>query len=198
MIDFSKKQTFVLTGRSGCGKGTQAELLKQYLHTHDPETPVIYLETGQRFRKFIKGDSYAERLSFAVHKKNDRQPDFLATWMWSHILIDELTGNEHLIIDGTPRSLPEAKILDTALDFFMRDSVYIIHPHITREEAERRLTERKRGDDSVDGIRKRLDWFDQDVEPALDYYRSHLVRTLIEVDGSEPIEQVHEKIVNSL
>ena len=198
MIDFSQKQTFVLTGRSGCGKGTQADLLKEYLHKHDPDTPGMYVETGERFRNFIKGDSYAQRLSYAIYEQDARQPDFLAVWMWSHILVEELKGSEHLIIDGTPRSLAEAEILDTALDFFLRKSVYVIHPNISREEAERRLSERKRGDDDGEGVKKRLDWFESDVAPALDYYRSHPVRNFVEVNGEQSIEKVHEDIVTAL
>ena len=119
--------------------------------------------------------------------------------MWSHIMIEQFKGNEHVVIDGTPRSLPEAKILDTALAFFLRDNVHIIHPRISREEAEKRLKSRGRIDDETDdAIKRRLDWFEADVEPAIDYYRTHKKHQYIEVDGEQTPEQIHQDIVETL
>ncbi|MCI5108739.1 MAG: nucleoside monophosphate kinase [Candidatus Pacebacteria bacterium] len=198
MLDFSKKHTFIFIGRSGCGKGTQVELLQEYIKKND-DSKIMYLETGHKFREFIQGDSFAQRLSSEIYKKSERQPDFLAVWMWSHIVVEELTGEEHLIIDGTPRSLSEAKILDTALDFFGRESVYAIHPHISRDEAERRLTERGRSDDvTKDGIKSRLDWFESDVVPAIEYYKESNKHKYIEVDGEKTIEEVYKDILEAL
>src|SRR3989344_8107590 len=114
MIDLAQKQTFIFIGRSGCGKGTQAELLQEYVKKYIPDVPFLYVETGEKFRNFIKGQTFASKMSFDVYTKNDRQPDFLATYMWTHILIEDFKGHEHLMFDGAPRSLTEAKVLDTA------------------------------------------------------------------------------------
>lgn len=198
MLDFSKKHTFIFIGRSGCGKGTQAELLQKYIKDNEGGE-IMYLETGHRFREFVKGDSFAQRLSNDIYENNTRQPDFLAVWMWSHLMVEQMTGEEHLIIDGTPRSISEAKVLDTALEFFKRDSVYIIHPHISREEAERRLTDRGRADDVAGGgIKSRLDWFESDVVPAILYYKESNLHKYVEVDGELDVEGVHKAIIDSL
>ena len=52
-----KLQTFIFIGRSGCGKGTQVALLQKYIKTQDYKRPILYIETGERFRQFIKEPS---------------------------------------------------------------------------------------------------------------------------------------------
>src|SRR4051812_13328117 len=99
-------QTFILIGRSGCGKGTQAKLLQEHIEKHDEsKRSIYYLETGSNFREFFKGKTYSNQLAREIYEKDDRQPDFLAIWMWSNFFIKDLKGDEHLISDGTSRSL---------------------------------------------------------------------------------------------
>jgi adenylate kinase family enzyme len=47
-------KTFLFFGKSGCGKGTQAKLLLDYLHTIDPSRQVEYIETGSKLRDFSR------------------------------------------------------------------------------------------------------------------------------------------------
>ena len=118
-------QTFIFIGRSGCGKGTQVTLLQEYIRKQDQMRYVFYIETGERFRQFIKEHSLSSRLAAGIYKTGDRQPDFIAVWMWSHLLVERMTGEEHVIFDGTPRSLQEAQIVDTAITFYNRQ-----RPHV--------------------------------------------------------------------
>ena len=115
-MSFMSPQTFIFIGRSGCGKGTQAELLLKLLKEKDPNSEIFYLETGANFREFVKGEKYSNKLSAEIMKKGDRQPDFLAVWMWSHVLLDKFKGTEHLFFDGITRSLSEAMAFTTALE----------------------------------------------------------------------------------
>ncbi len=107
----SNPQTFIFIGRSGCGKGTQADLLKEYLEKNRSNS-VFYLESGARFREFISQNSFTANLSREIMKSGGLQPAFLAIHIWSHIMIEQMNEGKHLIIDGTPRLLDEAKILD--------------------------------------------------------------------------------------
>ena len=69
-------QTFIFIGRSGCGKGTQSELLHKYLDEHDKEEHLIfYLETGARFRDFIAKDNFTSKLAKKVseHKESGKR-----------------------------------------------------------------------------------------------------------------------------
>ena len=51
-------QTFIFIGRSGCGKGTQVTLLQEHIKKQDHKRHILfYIETGERFRQFIKEHS---------------------------------------------------------------------------------------------------------------------------------------------
>lgn len=191
-------QTFVFMGRSGCGKGTQAKLLMEQLAQTQPEHSVYYLETGQKFRDFLNAPYHASSLAKQIMDTGERQPDFLAIYMWSHLLVENMKGDEHLVLDGTPRSLIEAQALGTALTFFDRSDARIIHINISRQEAETRLRARGRGDDAENGIQKRLDWFDRDVVPAIEYYRTHPEYHFYEINGEQSVEAVQAELLRAI
>ncbi len=193
------KETFIFIGASGSGKGTQVALLAEELKRRDGTTPIFNLQPGQYFREFVKGDSYAAQVAREANTRGDRQPDFLAMWLWSDVFVKNLTGNEHLIIDGSPRSLNEAENLDIAMKFFKRTEPIVIYIRVSPEWAMEHLLirakESGRTDDTEEGIRKRLAWFDRDVVPAINYYRRDRDYEFLEVDGERPIEEVHREII---
>jgi adenylate kinase len=163
-----KLQTFIFIGRSGCGKGTQVALLQEYIKKQDHQRHIFYIETGERFRQFIKEDSLSSRWAAEIYKAGNRQPDFIAVWMWSHLLVDKMTGEEHVIFDGTPRSFHEAQIIDTAINFYNRQRPHVIYLNISRETSKARMIARRRMDDiNEEEIERRLNWFESDVLPAL-------------------------------
>lgn len=191
----SSLQTFIFIGRSGSGKGTQADLLIKDFAERGQES--FYIQTGDQFRKFLTSDSYSAQMAKMRSVAGTRQPDFMAIYMWAEVLIKEFKGgNLHLIFDGTPRSLVEAQALDTALDFYGRELVHVIALHVSHDCATSRLTKRGRNDDDEIGIKKRLAWYEKDVVPALDYYRTNSRYQLVEIDGERPIEDVHAEISN--
>ena len=113
MTNITKPETFIFIVPSGCGKGTQAELLITYLKENDPNRGIFYLETGEKIRSFMSGDKYSNKLSKKLYEDGKLQPEFLAVWVWADILIENLKGDENLVVDGTPRKLREAKVFDT-------------------------------------------------------------------------------------
>lgn len=188
--------TVIFVGRSGCGKGTQADLFKSRVHKIDGAHPILYVETGESFRYFIRGTSFSSRLSKEMYEKDERQPNFLACWMWASRLIEELDQDMHLVFDGAPRARAEAELLTTALRFYKREAPVVIHLAVSREWSEERLLSRGRSDDrTLAKIDKRLDWFDTDVVPALEYFRKEPYYRFLEVDGEQPIEKVHADII---
>lgn len=189
--------TIIFIGRSGCGKGTQADLLKNRIKKFDPnDRQILYVETGEHFRNFVRGQSFSSRLSRAAYEKDERQPDFLACYMWSNMLLEELDENMHLVIDGAPRALDEAQILTSALTFYSREKPAVIYLNVSRKWSEERLLSRHRGDDaSLSRIDKRLDWFDKDVMPAVEYFKNNDYYRFFDINGEQSIEQVHAEIV---
>ena len=193
-----KTYNFIFSGRSGCGKGTQAGLIKEYLKEKlHSEKPVLYVETGHKFRDYIEGTSFSSRRSKILMEDGKFQPNFLAIHMWSSVFTEQLTGNEHIIIDGTPRTKQEAEILETAMEFYDIDPIYFVYLNVSRDWARERLLSRGRADDTAGKvIERRLDSFEKKVLPAVDYYRLAESRySFIEVNGENSVEEVHRDIV---
>ncbi|HEY4476931.1 MAG TPA: nucleoside monophosphate kinase [Candidatus Paceibacterota bacterium] len=187
-------QTFVFIGRSGSGKGTQAKLLiNRFVARGDK---VFYVETGEQFRSFLTEDTYSSQLAKQVSLAGNRQPDFMAIYMWANLLVNRFGhALAHLFFDGSPRSLVEAQAMDTAFNFYQRDLVHVVALHVSHTCATDRLTKRGRSDDDEVGVKKRLAWYEQDVVPALDYYRTNPRYRLVEIDGERLIEEVHADIL---
>ena len=189
--------TIIFIGRSGCGKGTQASRLMDRMNSHDLEKrPILYVETGDKFRQFIRQDTFSAHLSNKIYEKGTLQPTFLACLMWGDVLMEELKENMHLVFDGAPRSLAEAEVLDTALSFYKRKMTTVIHINVIRKWSEERLLARGRLDDTtLAKINKRLDWYETDVYPAIEFYKNNKEYNFIEVNGEETIEKVYGEIV---
>lgn len=191
--------TNIFIGRSGCGKGTQIEKLTQFLKENLPEQEIFHLESGNRFRNLIKGDLYTSKLAKEIYEEGELQPEFLSIYVWAGELAENLKENQHLFIDGTPRRLAEAKVLESVFDFYNRDKVNIIYLNVSKDWAVKRMKERGRSDDIEESdVENRMNWFNDEVVPVLDYYRGHKVHNFIEVNGEQEIEKVHQDILKAL
>lgn len=193
--------TIIFIGRSGSGKGTQAQLLIDYFRSQTPPQPVIYIETGRLVRQFMAGESWTQERVRTVVNSGGFLPAFLAARNWTNFLIEEYQGHEHLLVDGTPRTRLEAEAFDEALQFYGRQDrprATILLLAVTAEEITTRLLKRARQDDTPAGIQSRLAEFDKKVLPVLDYYRANPDYQLIEIDGNRSIEAIHQDILERL
>jgi len=192
-------QTIIFIGRSGAGKGTQSNHLNTFLGGQSKEVSVLYIETGAYFRKYTQEAGYTWDRARTFGETGKRQPEFLAIWMWAQALIDNVCGKEHLVVDGMPRSLLEAKILDTALSFYGRENPTVVFLNVSRTWAEDHLRGRGRPDDvKADVVARRLSWYDEDVEPAVLYYRNNPTYRFLEINGEQTPEEVFNDIVKGL
>ncbi len=192
-------QTAILIGPSGCGKGTQAKLLKEYLEKNDTEHPTHYFQTGEKFREFMQGDTYTQRKIKEVLSEGGLAPGFLPIWVWGSLFIEGITGDDHIITDGFPRRAEESPILHTALEFYERKNPTVIVLDLSDEVIVERLVEgRKRFDDTLEKVRERLIWFRRDVSLAIKFFEEHPYYTVVHLDGSKTIEEVHTDTIVAL
>ena len=196
-------RTFIFIGRYGSGKGTQAKLLIESLKKLDPERKVLYIETGAEFRKFIgRKGNYTAGLTEKVVDSGGLMPEFMPINIWSNSLIENYTGNEHLVFDGTPRKLLEAEILDSVFTFYGMEKPSVIFLTLDHAESAKRLILRSakagRADDSAEAVLKRKTAFEKDVNPVIEWYRTNPHIRFLEVNGEGSIEEVHENILKAL
>lgn len=191
-------QTYIFIGRSGSGKGTQASLLIEYLKKQTPEQEVFHIETGKEFKTLREGKTYTHSLINEKYNSGGLMPEFLAIWIWSNFFVQNLKGNEHVIMDGVARRFREAEILDSAFKFYKRPKPTIVYINVSVEWAFERLMARKRVDDKTEEIKNRLSWFDSEVSKSIDFYKNNLDYYFLDINGEQTIEKVQEEIISKM
>ena len=189
-------QAFVFFGRSGCGKGTQAKLLSDYLKEKGKD--VLYVETGSTFRRLAEEKNLTGNNIQDILKNGYLIPVFLPIWIWTDLLIKNFTGKEDIILDGVCRRKEEAVALDSAFGFYKIDKPNIILMNVSKEWSYDRMMGRKRSDDTPEKIQNRLDWYEKDVVPSIAYFRETPGHNFIEINGEQTVEKVHEDIIKAM
>lgn len=190
--------TFIFAGPSGSGKGTQVDLLKTYLTEKSPEVPQYSSYTGDGFRNLMNGTTLTSHLVKEVQNAGELQPEFLAIYLWADNLVKNITGKEHLFIDGSPRKPAEAIVLDSAMQFFKREPIHLIDVQVSDAETKRRLLARARHDDTEEGIDRRLAWYKTEVVPAIEYLKKQPQYRFHDINGEQTPEEVHTDIIKAL
>ncbi len=191
------QQTFIFFGRSGSGKGTQADMLKKYLEAKKGLEP-IYIETGQKFRNFIDQSNYSAQMTKEVMSQGGLLPDFLPIWIWTTDLVNKFDGKRDLILDGLCRRPDEAPVLDSAIKFYKLSKPIVFYIKTSNEWSFDRLKSRGRSDDSDEYIRSRLKWFDWNVVPAMAYFYDNKDYDFFEINGEQSIEDVQKEIISKI
>lgn len=182
---------FTFIGRSGCGKGTQAQLL----HGRFPKT--VYISTGDLMRQLAQQPTDAGLRIKRILDEGGLPFDDIATTLWMREIAFTVKPDQGIIADGFPRRLNEAQNLDRFLDWLGRkDYTKVLLVDVSREEASRRLKLRAREDDSDEAINNRLDFYEEGVVPALEYYRQ--AGRLIKINGEQSVEKVFQEILQKI
>lgn len=188
---------YLLYGKSGCGKGTQAQLLKERLESQG--RTVIYVETGKLFRSFSESNNgFMGDHVRSVIDAGKLMPAFFPVYLWSRAIVEGYTGTEDIILDGVARRIEEASIVDSALDFLEIQNRYVLHINVSDEWVFDHMGKRDRADDTQEGMQKRLSWFTENVVPVIDYFARNEKYVSLTINGEQTIEQVAEDIKHVL
>jgi len=194
-----KPNTVIFIGPQGSGKGTQIEKLTNVLKEKDPIRRVVDIQTGRRFRSLAaKHETFAERKIADTLDMGALQPDFLTYILWGQAMLDQLDQISHLLMDGFPRTLAQAEVLEEAFTFYERHDLQIINLDTPEEVVRKRMLERARTDDSEESIETRLRLYREDTLPVLTYYRRRPNTTVHNLNGVDSIDGVHQQILKAL
>jgi adenylate kinase family enzyme len=72
----NKKKTIIFIGNSGCGKGTQANLIEEKIKKMNEK--VVHIELGSEFRNFISMTTDTAKNAQEISENGGLQPEFLA------------------------------------------------------------------------------------------------------------------------
>jgi adenylate kinase family enzyme len=188
----------ILVGRSGSGKGTQGEFIKNFLEKNFSGTPLHYLSTGEEMRRIMKQGNYTAKLSRLAMETGKLQPMFFSVYVWSKYLMEYFSEGDNIIFDGVPRRPEEAQILHSAVKFYGWEKPVVINIDVSEEECIKRMTERKREDDNTDNYKKKMEWYKMEVEPMLEWYSESNLYTYVKINGEDTVENISSHIEHFL
>jgi adenylate kinase len=188
----------ILLGPPGAGKGTQAQRLAA---THG----LVQLSTGDMLRAAVEAGTAVGLRAKQIMARGELVPDDAVVSIVSD-RIAQPDARNGFILDGFPRTVPQARALDKLLEEkgLRLDAVIELEVDegILLERIERRIAqmkargERPRPDDNPDVLRRRLAAYRDQTAPLIAYYRGEGV--LRSVDGMAAIEDVAAAIANAL
>jgi adenylate kinase len=187
----------LLLGPQGSGKGTQAKLISR---TYG----IPQIATGDMIREMKELDTPLGREVKAVYDAGELVNDELMIRLIEGRLDrgDTLPG---FVLDGFPRTMAQAEALDALLAGLGRGLDVVLEFQVADRQTLldrmlKRAAEENRSDDTPEAIRRRLELYDQQTAPLVEYYRStrgnvvgiHAGRTVDEVFAEirETLDQV--------
>lgn len=178
----------ILLGSPGAGKGTQATFLAE-------KFKIPHISTGEILRQAI-----ARKTSIGIRARSyleagELVPDLLITALIRERLAKQDTLNGW-ILDGFPRTLAQARALDSILLVLGQEYPFVVNLNVNTESLIRRMLQRGRQDDTETTIRRRLEIYHERTTPLINLYRSR--HCLIQIDGNQSVAEVASSLEKAL
>ena len=182
----------VLLGAPGSGKGTQAARLKEHLQ-------VPHVSTGDLLRAEVAAGSKLGLAAKEVMARGELVSDEILLGM----LEDRFSRPDTrggFILDGYPRNLAQADALDGLLQRIGQPMDYAVQLEVAQDLLVERIAGRAkqegRADDAPEAVRKRLQVYDEQTAPVIEFYRQHGQLTV--VDGVGSLDEVFTRILEAI
>lgn len=169
-----KFRTLLLFGAPGSGKGTQGKILGTIPN-------FFHCSCGDVFRN-LTIDSKLGRIFVEYSSKGQLVPDESTIDLWRQNIQAQTTlgrfnpEKDTLLLDGIPRNPHQAEMLNDTLD--VKGIFYLSCPDMNKlvERLQRRALRENRLDDAnLEVIRRRLETYESETKPVLDFYGPKLV-----------------------
>lgn len=210
----------ILIGAQGSGKGTQAEILEKTLGVHHVASGDLFrnaidkkTELGMKAREYIdRGELVPDKITITMVLDRVRQPDCV---------------HDGVLLDGFPRTIPQAQALDKGLADPGRAIDCVIYLEVPRDVLQRRIAGRyicranqhvyniytnppkKSGICDIDGseLYQRSDDQGEAVQKRLDKFFHETIKLLdyyhrqgkvVKINGNQSIEQVTHDLLTAI
>ncbi len=215
-----KSKVVIFLGPPGSGKGTQAKLLaKKYRLEYFGSG--MALRERQKVNDFT-----GKKIGEVMERGEWMPESVICRLWMNKLEEFKNKRFNGFIYDGGPRRRLEAEIFDVALEWYEWQDVKVIFIKISKKESLHRLTKRRqckrcgriipwlgefkklqkcdrcggeliiRADDTIGAIKKRLEEFEKETMPTINYYKKQ--DRVIEINGEQPIEDVFKDVLKAL
>jgi adenylate kinase len=178
----------ILFGAPGVGKGTQAEKISA-------EFNIPQISTGEMLREAVANNTELGKKAKVIMDKGHLVPDdIILGIVEDRILKDDCKNG--FILDGFPRTIPQAEGLDQLLKKHNLPPFKCLEITVPGEEIITRLMARGRADDTEEIIRNRLKVYNDQTAPVRTFYKQD--GAFISIDGNKSIDEVYNQIKTHL
>ena len=182
-------KNFVLFGKPGSGKGTQAEHLSE-------KYKLYHISTGDLFRKNISQNTNLGLLAQSYMDKGELVPDEVTIKMLENE-IKENPQSKGFLFDGFPRTIAQAESLDKFLKSIDMQINATIALDVDEEELISRIIDRgktsNRSDDQdIEKIQNRFKEYNMKTATLSKYYKDQ--KKFFEVDGSGSVDEITKRL----
>ncbi len=190
-----RHQTVLLMGPPGAGKGTQGRILGNI-------PGFFHCACGDVFRR-LNPSSELGQIVIDYSSRGELVPDDVTVKIW-HAQIRAQQGlgaykpeTDLLVLDGIPRTVPQAKILEEEVEVLALMHLVCRDEEKMIERLRRRAMRENRIDDAKESvIRHRWDVYQKETAPVLAHYPKKLIREInVLVSPAEVLRQILEVVI---
>ncbi len=182
----------VILGRQGSGKGTQAIRIAE---TYG----VVHISTGDMLRAAVAEGTELGLKAKSIMDAGDLVPDSVINGIVEERLLKQDVRSCGFLLDGFPRTVGQA---DALLSYAEDDLRLALNLDVSIDEVMARMLARGRDDDTAEAITRRLDLYETETAPLLDWFAERGILKIVDGNGTEGdvfgrltavIEEISEK-----
>ena len=170
----------IFLGAPGAGKGTQAKVLAK---SHN----IPHISTGDILRQAVADRSSLGLLAKSYMDRGELVPDSLIMGLIKDRL-GQADAQNGWILDGFPRNLSQAQALNDLLQEMQQNYDQVIYFEVSPDTLITRMLERGRKDDNEATVRRRLEVYQEQTVPLIEFYRD--INSLRAIDGNDNVATV--------
>ena len=176
----------VILGRQGSGKGTQSERLTERFGC-------VHLSTGDALRAAVAAGTELGRQAKAIMDSGALVSDDIMNGIVRDRLALDDVAEAGVLLDGYPRTADQADALEAILDGLGHRLDVAINVDVPIDVVTARMLDRGRSDDTLEAIKRRLELYEEQTAPLLDWFEARGL--LATVDGVGTPEEVFDRVV---
>jgi adenylate kinase len=176
-ICFGPYRTYLVFGAPGSGKGTQGKALGSVPR-------FFHCACGDVFRSLDTRTKVGQAFVY-YSSRGELVPDEICIELWKESITSAVEVHrfkpqlDELLLDGIPRNLKQAQLMESLIDVVKVFHLSCPDRSILVERLRKRALKDNRLDDANEVvIRKRLDTYETETKPLLDYYGEALIHTI--------------------
>ncbi|MBJ68528.1 MAG: adenylate kinase [Acidimicrobiaceae bacterium] len=182
----------VILGRQGSGKGTQAVRIAESFG-------VVHISTGDMLRAAVAEGTELGMKAKSIMDSGDLVPDTVINGIVEERLQKDDVQSGGFLLDGFPRTVGQAEALS---GYAENDLNLALNLDVSIDEVMDRMLARGRDDDTAEAITRRLELYETETAPLLDWFEERGILKIVDGNGAEDevfsrltavIEEISEK-----